>query len=226
MPFGDACAERGWIRKDSRPVTVVADDRENAGGLLDRLRSRMNEFQLKVRRLEFGDFEVGQHILVERKRVTDFVASVIDGRLFRQAAGLAGGGRRGVLILEGPGELPPGVSREAMQGALITVAVFFGVAVLRSRDLDETVRLLLYLGRQESRMARGSLPRMGYRPKGKRARQSFVLQGLPGIGPHRAEALLTRFGSIENITRASIADLAMVPGIGEQLATKIRGVLD
>lgn len=153
---------------------MVADDRESAGGLLDRLRAQTNDFRLEVQRLEFGDFEIGQHIVVERRRVADFAASVIDGRLFRLAAGLAGGGRPGVLILEGHGELPPG----------------------------------------------------GYRPTGSRARQSFVLQGLPGVGPHRADALLTRFGSIEKVARASITDLASVPGIGGQIAAKIRWVLE
>ena len=41
-----------------------------------------------------------------------------------------------------------GVRREALQGALITIGVFYGVAVLRSDGPEETARLLLYLGRQ------------------------------------------------------------------------------
>lgn len=214
------------MRAESHPVKIVADDRENASGVMGELRRRSVEVQLVVRRLEIGDFEVGENIVVERKTVRDFAASVLDARIFRQAAGLAWGGRRGVLILETGGELPDGVTRESMQGALITVSVFYGLAVLRSRDPEETGRLLLYLGRQDHRFARQALPRCGRRPKGRRARQNFVLQGLPGIGPRRAEALLTRFGSIEKIAQASVGELNSVPGIGESIAAKIRWVLE
>lgn len=214
------------MRTEIHPVDIVADDRENASGVMGELRGRPAEVRLVVRRLEVGDFEVGENIVVERKTVRDFAASVVDARLFRQAAALAWSGRRGVLILEAGGEVPAGMTREAMQGALITVSVFYGLAVLRARAPEETARLLLYLGRQERRFARQALPRRGRRPKGKRARQDFVLQGLPGVGPRRAEALLGRFGSIERIAQASAEELSSVPGIGECIATKMRWVLE
>lgn len=210
------------------PVRIVADDRENAGGVIAELRRRPDEVALEVRRLGPGDFVVEERFVVERKTLRDFAVSVVDGRLFRQAAALAQGGRRGILILEGtvPAAAEAGVSREALQGALITVSVFYGLAVLRARDAAETARLLVYLGRQAQRFARGGLPRPGYRPKGKRARQLFVLQGLPGVGPARAEGLLERFGSVENVAKAPAADLAAVDGIGETTAARIRWALE
>ena len=81
-------------------VKVVADDRENAGGVIDELRRRVDEVSLEVRRLEVGDFLVEGNFAVERKTLRDLSASVIDARLFKQAAQLAAGARRGVLILE------------------------------------------------------------------------------------------------------------------------------
>jgi ERCC4-type nuclease len=114
------------------------------------------------------------------------------------------------------------VRREALQGALITIGVFFGVAVLHSDAPEETARLLVYLGRQARRAAQGGLPRPGYRPKGRRARQLFLLQGLPGVGPARAALLLERFGSVQAVVTASADDLATVEGIGEKTASKMR----
>ena len=113
-----------------------------------------------------------------------------------------------------------------MQGALITIGVFYGVAILRSADPQETARLLVYLSRQAQRCVHGGLPRPGYRPKGKRARQLFLLQGLPGVGPERAARLLERFGSVQSVMTASADDLAAVNGIGERTAAKIRWVLE
>jgi len=82
--------------------------------------------------------------------------------------------------------------------------------------------LLVYLGRQAQRAAQGGLPRPGYRPKDKRARQLFLLQGLPGVGAVRAARLLDRFGSVESVVTASAEDLAAVDGIGHKTATKMR----
>lgn len=209
------------------PIRIVADDRENAGGVIEELR-RFVEVSVDVQRLKIGDFLVEERFAVERKTLMDFAQSVIDGRLFAQATALAQGTRRGILVLEGAsGDLTASrMSRESLQGALISVSVFFGLAVLRSRDAAETARLIVYLCRQAQRFAQGTLPRPGYRPKGKRARQLFILQGLPGIGPGRAVRLLDHFGSVRGVALASAEELAMIDGIGETTAEKIGWALE
>jgi len=209
------------------PVRIVADDREKAGGVIAELGAR-GDVALEVRRLAVGDFLVEERFAVERKTLADFSCSVVDARLFKQAAALAQGSRRAVLVLEGTtADLGGGgVSRESLQGALITVSVFYGLAVLRARDVTETARLLVYLGRQAQRFASGSFPRSGCRPTGKRARQLFVLQGLPGIGPERAARLLERFGSVQAVAAASPDELATVDGIAETTATRIRWAVE
>ncbi len=132
-------------------ICIVADDREAAGGVLEELR-RHPEIALEVRRLARGDYWVEDNFIVERKTLRDFAASVVDGRLFRQAAALAREGRRGVLMLEGRTETAAGlgVSREALQGALITISVSHGLAVLRSRDAAESARRLFWLRDRKS----------------------------------------------------------------------------
>ena len=58
------------------------------------------------------------------------------------------------------------------------------------------------------------------------------MQEIPGIGPTRKRALLHHFGTLKAIERASLDDLAQVPGINEETARKIydffheRGGLD
>jgi ERCC4-type nuclease len=209
------------------PIRIVADDREEAGGVIGELRGRV-DVAMEVRRLPVGDFLVEDRFAVERKTLADFACSVVDSRLFKQAAALVKGSRRAVLILEGTAaDLGGGgVSRESLQGALITVSVFYGLAVLRARDVTETARLLVYLGRQAQRFASGSFPRSGSRPKGKRARQLFVLQGLPGVGPERAARLLERFGSVQAVTAASADELTEVDGLGETTAARIRWAVE
>jgi ERCC4-type nuclease len=205
---------------------IVADDRENAGGVIAALRC-MDGVNVEVQRLACGDFLVGDRFIVERKTLADFAASIVDGRVFRQASAMGRSLRCGVLLLEGSGAdlSTVGVQREALQGALIHLSVFRRLAVLRAQDPEETARLLVYLGHQAHAWAQGALPRPGYRPKGRRTRQLFLLQGLPGVGPERAARLLDRFGSVQAVATASASELTTVDGIGEDIAGRIRWAL-
>jgi excinuclease ABC subunit C len=52
------------------------------------------------------------------------------------------------------------------------------------------------------------------------------LDSIPGIGPARRKALLTKFGSIKKIHSASVEDLTSIPGISESLAFNIKSQLE
>jgi excinuclease ABC subunit C len=47
------------------------------------------------------------------------------------------------------------------------------------------------------------------------------LQEIPGVGPTRKRALLRHFGTLKAIERASLADLARVPGVSSETARRI-----
>ena len=81
---------------------------------------------------------------------------------------------------------------------------------------------MIYIGRQIESITNGGVQRHGYQPKGLRYRQRYILQGLPGVGSERADRLLDRFGSVEDVISASIDDLQTVDGIGKKIAEKIK----
>ncbi len=163
-------------------------------------------------------------ILFERKTLVDLVSAIKDGRLFQQALRLTKTTLRPAIILEGTANdlAACGMRWEAIQGALITVALFCGVPLLRTRTAEETARTMLFAARQGRAFAVAALPRKGGRPSGKRARQLYILQGLPGVGPERAQRLLARFGSVGAVIEASGAELCSVSGIGERTARAVR----
>jgi ERCC4-type nuclease len=202
---------------------IEVDDRESASPVFTVLRE-CTEFNVTVRRLPRGDYFVDNRFLFERKTMPDLVAAIIDGRLFGQALRLAQSPLRAAMILEGTTrELAASSMRwEAIQGALVTVALFCGIPLLRTRTPEETVRTMHFAARQARTFASGALPRRGYRPRGKRARQLYILQSLPGIGPERADRLLERFGSVEAVMAANADVLSSVPGIGDRTAEKVR----
>ena len=205
------------------PISVQADDRETQGPVVSLLR-QSPDFHLTVTRLKIGDYLVDERFLFERKSLVDLAAAINDGRLFHQALRLRGTTFRPAIVLEGISRdlERSGMRWERVQGALVTVSLFLGVPLLRTRTPEETVRTMLFAARQGQAYAIGALPRPGYRPRGMRARQLFILQGLPGIGPERARRLLARFGSVEAVVKAQLEDLQSVTGIGMRRAEKIR----
>ena len=124
-------------------TTVVADDREVCTDVVQHLRARP-DCEVMIRRLPLGDYEIGGRMLLERKCWPDLVASIVDGRLFRQACRLAGSRLNTALLLEGSEDdvAECAMTREAIQGALISVSVILGIPVLRSRDAEESARII------------------------------------------------------------------------------------
>jgi DNA excision repair protein ERCC-4 len=133
-----------------------------------------------------------------------------------------------LLLLEGlsgPRDVA-GVAWPALRGALVSVAVAFGVPVVHSVGPEETTMLIAGIGRQLQRQFSLGYVRASYHPKGWRRRALFILQGLPGIGPRRAAALLSELGSVHAVVSADVATLAQVTGVGLGLARGIRRAVE
>ncbi|MGD8270833.1 MAG: ERCC4 domain-containing protein [Desulfobacterales bacterium] len=211
------------MSKNDYRITVIADDRERKSEVIQFL-SEMKNVSVGIKRLSIGDYLVDNRLVFERKTLNDFALSIIDGRLFSQAIRLVSSKYNSVLILEGTGKelTETGIRREAMQGALITASIVLGVPVLRSKSPYESAHLILYTARQVKSFARGAVQRHGSRPKGKRKKQLFILQGLPGVGSERAARLLDEFGSVEAVVTATSEELQSVKGIGNSIAARIK----
>lgn len=101
-------------------TTVIADDREAGADVVAHLRARP-DCEVIIRRLRLGDYHIAGRLLVERKCWPDLVASIVDGRLFRQACRLAASPLHTVVLLEGSEDIAESaMAREAIQGALIS----------------------------------------------------------------------------------------------------------
>jgi ERCC4-type nuclease len=152
-----------------------------------------------------------------------------DGRLFIQAKQMADSLLRTAYILEGSSAdwFGLGVSRESIQGALVTLMLIFDIPVFRSSGPSESARLIFYIGSQSTRLR--DPEHVPYRPakaKRKKSRQLDVLQSLPGVGPDRASGLLQRFETVRACFSASTTELMEVDGIGPKTAEAIDDVIN
>ena len=64
-----------------------------------------------------------------------------------------------------------------------------------------------------------------HRAKRGKAMTVSALDAVPGLGPARRAALLKKFGSVKALSAASAEEIALVPGIGPQLAETVAGAL-
>lgn len=209
----------------SSPIPIQIDDREQTTEIADILRADP-AFAVSSERLNLGDYRIDHRLLVERKTVSDFALSLVDGRLFDQASRLVQNACRPFMIVEGPpaSEVAiTSISRAALLGAWVSLTLIFNIHCLRTYSARETAQVLRSVGLQFGGRHRATpVRRVGYRPHRRRRRQLFVLQGLPGVGPHRAEQLLQALGSIEAVMTADLNTLAQIGGIGPATAQAIR----
>lgn len=211
------------------PTQIIADHREARSPAVAALRQQAS-VELALQHLAVGDYLLDGRLLFERKTLLDLAASLQDGRLFDQAARLAAAPLHKAIILEGSGRdlAASGMRREALQGALVRIGLFYGIPLLRAADGAESARLMLYAARQcDAIVQKTATPRLypGKRPTSKHKAQLQVLQALPGIGPSSANNLLQQFGSVEAILNADEQALTGVTGIGAGRAKTIRWVV-
>ncbi|MBA2305431.1 MAG: hypothetical protein H0W08_22755 [Acidobacteria bacterium] len=213
-----AAPHHGW--------TLDIDPRERASRLYQ-LARECSDFNVRERRLSVGDYLIAGTVLVERKAHADFATSLLDGRLFPQAAALAHGPHRPLILIEGPPpDRLPDVHPHALQGAMASLAVMWRLPVLQAGGPDDALRLFRFVAAQAEGAATTVLKRFGRKPKRIASRRLHVLQGFPGVGPALASRLLARFGSLERVMSADAAALMEVDGVGLAKAARIRELVE
>ena len=61
----------------------------------------------------------------------------------------------------------------------------------------------------------------GHRQRRQKARNTSVLESVPGLGVKRRQKLLQQFGGLQEVAKARVEDLASVKGISQNLAQQI-----
>lgn len=206
-------------------LSITIDRREKVNGIVSLLKHNA-EVTVKEDFLPAGDYVINESIGVERKTTSDFITSIIDRRLFNQIERLKSKYPHTILIIEGNDLYNiSDMSKEAIKGAIYSLAVCWQLPVIFTEDYHETARFLVAAGRQNLQTKKNVLYRTSSKPKSKEKRQLFILQGLPGIGPSLAQKLIDKFQSIEKIFSAPEEELITIKGIGKDKAKHLKEII-
>ncbi len=220
-PHNPATRQTEILAFASPGPAITVDDRETSSRVVERLHELGASIALE--RLDIGDYAIGDRILVERKTVQDFVTTLVERDLFGQIQAIADAVPRPVLIIEGSDDLYAvrNIHPNAIRGTLAAIMVDMGVALIRTRDPDDTAETLYVLAQREGgeRRERKAHPKKSYRSS--REEQEYVLAAFPNVGLKSARLLLEHFGSLKAVIEAEPEDLMAVDGIGEKTARAI-----
>ncbi|MEM2934209.1 MAG: helix-hairpin-helix domain-containing protein [Halobacteria archaeon] len=198
------------------------------------------EFEIKL--LPAGDLWIvkdGELILVERKTIADFVASLRNNRLWEQLLRLSScieiSGckiKRCLLVLEGKFEeyvqdyYEDSKLWASIMGALLEVLFVYNTPVLLAENDEALKALFKILIKRELQGKNEQSPKARWYHREAvnlpvKDSRVIALAAIPLIGEVMARNLLAHFGSLEKIARASIEELQGVKGIGKARAAKI-----
>ena len=201
-------------------VAILADHREKNNRVVKELIDA--GISVKTAQLNTADYVVSGKVGVELKKVPDFVASIIDGRILDQVRDLKNYFQKAILIIEGEEDIYTirNVHANAIRGMLASIVLDFQVPVLYTKNPQDTAALLAVMAKREQGkeidFALHSL-----KPKSVREQQEFIVAAFPNIGTQTAKMLLEHFGSIKNVVNATEKQLTELKGIGDKTAQQL-----
>ena len=201
-------------------MTIDADVGEVASGVPDGLRAL--GATVRVSQLAAGDYLVGRDIGVERKSMLDLHYSIENRRLWSQLLAYRSVLRRLYLLVEGRSLDNGSITEAGVRGALLEIGDR-GVTVIRAIDVRDSALWIIRIAARAQRS--GARPRPRSRRYGRVFVPTDVVSCIAGIGPSKAQKLLSHFGSIAAIAAADQSKLEEVPGIGPALSAAIHDAL-
>ncbi|MBI2151894.1 DEAD/DEAH box helicase [Candidatus Woesearchaeota archaeon] len=209
--------------KQQSVVAILADHREKDNKVVKELIEL--GFSVRTEQLISADYLISGKVAVELKKVPDFVASLLDGRLLTQARELRQNFEKAVLVIEGEEDIYTvrKVHPNAIRGMLAALVLDFRIPVLYTKNPQETAALIGVMAKREQDTSRDfSLHER--KPQSMKEQQEFLVSAFPGIGVLTARNLLNYFGTIKKLVNASKTELVALEGVGEKTAERLIGL--
>ena len=186
------------------PVHVILDDREHKLKAIFDTKSDIISYELK--RLDIADIIVSSEVAIERKEGSDFISSIMDGRLFEQLLRLKDTYPYPILVLEGLNDKVierTGMRISSVYGALSYVSYKLGISVIPTRNLEDTAIVIERIAfREQVKDDMPVLSRRAPKTMSKNDRRIYLIEGLVDIGPKKAKLLIDTYKTPHKVLKA------------------------
>jgi Fanconi anemia group M protein len=217
---------RKHVKGKKDQIVIYVDSREQNPAIANKLSSL--DCDVRVKMLDVGDYVLSDAVVVERKTLSDFLQSIIDGRLFEQLVNMKTNYEKPLLLIEG--DLSRiysirNIHKNSIIGALTSAALNYQVPIMFTGNARETVDFLYNIAKREQLgKSKDIRLRIGRKKMTLAEQQRFIVESLPFVGPKMAKALLKEFGSVREIANAYSKDLQKVENLGLKKAKYIKKV--
>lgn len=207
-------------------IKIIVDERERASGIPKILIRLGDHVVYKI--LDVGDYIVADSIAIERKKISDLVRSVFDGRLFDQVRRLSEVYEKIVILVQGsPGDIRMLTDKwTSVYGSIARIILEGNVSIVFAEN-EEDAAYIIHSIAQKAQDSYGRIPVIHKKPRlgSIEEWQLYIVQSLPHIGPKLARRLLKRFGSVIGVFNASALELSRIEGLSEWKAQEIVRIL-
>jgi ERCC4-type nuclease len=212
------------ILKPEGKIYIIVDFREENCSVTDHLREM--EASVKPLPLKVGDYVCSERVCVERKAGEDFISSIIDGRIFKQAQELKDNFSKPVFLIEG-NYLQERMNENAVKSALASIILDYEIPIVMTKTEEESARLIFWLAKREQLISKKGMGIKGVKkPKGIKDLQEYVISSLPGVSNVLSKRILKDFKTIKNFANASESEISKVKGIGKVLAKRLHRMIN
>ena len=221
----DAIYEELAKNPQNQELVVYVDSREGNSKVIRALDTI--GVKVKVNAMAVADYQVSEEVAIERKTAKDFVDSIVDKRLFKQARMMMEEFKKPIMILEGDDFYSGFINPNAIRGAMTSIALDYGISIIPTRTAEDTAAMIKRIAIREQKGEKRSIQiRTERKPQNLWEQQLFIIESLPNIGPVHAKRLLEHFGSVKAVLEADEKKLQEVEGIGKKTAKNIRDVVE
>ena len=210
-PSGPSSEKKAKHLENKQKIKIIIDYREKNSLVASYLISL--GFEIEFKELKIGDYVV-KDTIIERKTISDFISSMINGRLLKQLEDLKQFENK-LLIIEGISNQEiysdenSKINANAIRGFLLSITLKHKIPIIFTKDSEDTAKFIDVLSRKKAKEVKLNA---GKKTLNKKEQMQFIIESFPGVGPKKSKELLKKFGSIQNIINAPIEELEKILG--------------
>jgi len=187
-----------------KKLHIILDDREHKlRAIFDK---KSDTIACESKRLDVADIIVSSEVAIERKEGSDFIASIMDNRLFEQLLRLKDAYPVAIFILEGLNDRVfnyTNMKISSIYGALSFISYKLGISVIPTRNIADTAIVIERIAHREQ--VKNDMPvlsRNAPKSMNDNERRIYIIEGLLDTGPKKAKILIDIFKTPHQVLKA------------------------